>query len=168
MNAPFTDQFQATKRFDIRRRIGAGGMGVVYQALDRERGEMVAIKTLHHVEAKAIYRLKREFRTLADLVHPNLVVLHELFSTGDQWFFSMEFVDGTDFLSYVRHGVPPGGGPHLTPEQWNAVTPFDATPPPSRHSTIGLDAAHTDPQTVGWSGSSAPARSFGIGLRCAA
>ena len=57
-------------RFQIVRRIGAGGMGVVYEAYDRERGENVALKTLSRMDAASIYRLKNEFRALADVIAP--------------------------------------------------------------------------------------------------
>ena len=96
-------EFASLKRFTIRRRIGAGGMGVVYEAVDRERGEMVAIKTLLNVSPGALYRFKREFRLLTDVTHPNLITLHELFFEGEnQIFFSMEYVDGLGFVEYVR------------------------------------------------------------------
>jgi len=93
-------------RFRIRSRLGAGSMGVVYEAHDRERDEIVALKTLLNAEANALYRFKREFRALADIHHRNLVALHELWVDEQQCFFTMERVIGCTFLEYVRpeHG----------------------------------------------------------------
>jgi serine/threonine protein kinase len=98
-------EFNGTARFIVRRRLGSGGMGVVYLAHDRERGVDVALKTLARVDARGIAGLKNEFRALADVTHPNLVVLHELFSEGGEWFFTMEVVEGENFLQHVRSGV---------------------------------------------------------------
>jgi serine/threonine protein kinase len=96
-------ELRSTERFRVVRRLGAGGMGVVYAAEDRERGgELVALKTIKSTDYETIYRLKREFRALAGLTHPNLVALHELFVDGDTCFFTMELLDGVDFLTYVR------------------------------------------------------------------
>ena len=95
-------EFQGTQRYQVRRRLGAGGMGVVYDAYDRERDRRVALKALIHADASGIYRLKREFRTLADVVHPNLVTLYELVAEDDEWFFTMELVEGVSFLDWVR------------------------------------------------------------------
>lgn len=89
-------------RFEIVRRIGEGGMGIVYEALDCERGTTVALKSITQPDPTAIFRFKREFRALADIVHPNLVPLYELVSTGDQWFFTMQLVEGTDLARYLR------------------------------------------------------------------
>ena len=97
-----TNDFVASNRFEIRRQIGIGGMGVVYEAFDRQRNEVVALKTIRQITPESVYRLKREFRTLADITHPNLVRLYELFSSDDGNYFTMEFVAGIDFLSFVR------------------------------------------------------------------
>jgi len=59
-------EFRGTARFELQRRLGAGGFGVVYEALDRERGERVALKVLQALDPEALYRFKREFRALAD------------------------------------------------------------------------------------------------------
>jgi serine/threonine protein kinase len=78
-------------------------MGAVYEAWDHEGGQSVALKTLIHSTPETLYLFKQEFRTLADVSHPNLVRLHELVMTdSDRAFFAMELVRGTDFLGHVH------------------------------------------------------------------
>jgi hypothetical protein len=96
------DTALASGRLVIRRRMGEGGMGVVYEAYDAERKTQVALKTLSRLNASNVYRLKNEFRALADVHHPNLVALHELFAQDDMWFFTMELVAGVRFDAWVR------------------------------------------------------------------
>lgn len=84
--------------------IGQGAMGVVYRVFDTETESEVALKTFRSPSAEQLYRLKREFRVLADTVHPNLVELYELVVADDASFFTMEFVDGVDFMVHVRPG----------------------------------------------------------------
>ena len=95
-------EFAGTERFEVLRCLGAGGMGVVYEAFDRERHARVALKTLRTMSADGLLRFKHEFRAFRDLQHPNLVTLGELFSEGRDWFFTMELVEGVDFLDWVR------------------------------------------------------------------
>lgn len=84
-------------RFEVHSRLGAGGMGVVYRAVDHGRQGLVALKMLARTGPEEIYRLKKEFRLLRGIRHPNLVVLHDLFADEERWFFTMELVDGLAF-----------------------------------------------------------------------
>lgn len=90
------------QRFELVKTLGEGGVGIVYAAKDRERDEIVAVKTLQQHGADALFAMKQEFRLLADIEHPNLVSLHEMVIERGSAFFSMEYVKGPDFLTYVR------------------------------------------------------------------
>jgi tetratricopeptide (TPR) repeat protein len=94
-------------RFLVQRHLGRGGMGVVFEAFDRDTRSQVALKLLTHSDGPGIYRFKQEFRALADVRHENLVTLHELFAEDGHWFFTMDVVEGQPFLEYVRPGVGP-------------------------------------------------------------
>jgi len=91
-------------RYELQRRLGAGGTGVVYASIDRKHGHTVALKTLRTLDASGLYRLKNEFRRAADLNHQNLVSLFELESHRGQWFLTMEYIEGCSFAEYVRGG----------------------------------------------------------------
>ncbi len=110
MPLPSAEDFEGTRRFEVRRRLGAGGFGIVYEVLDQDRGAVVALKTLRQMAPRALYRFKNEFRALADVSHPNLVTLYELLSEDGQWFFTMELVSGVDFLSHARGETAWGTG----------------------------------------------------------
>ena len=102
-SAPDPADWKGTARYEVLRCIGRGGMGVVYEAFDRERQQRVALKTLLNSSPAALYLFKQEFRTLADVHHRNLVQLYELVVTEvDRVFFTMELVSGTDFLTHVQ------------------------------------------------------------------
>ncbi|HXU70501.1 MAG TPA: AAA family ATPase [Polyangia bacterium] len=114
MDLPFT----GTARFQILRALGEGGMGAVYEALDREQNARVALKTLLKLTPDAIGLFKHEFRALQDVRHPNLVSLGELFDVDGSWFFTMELVEGTDFLSWVRPGFDEPPPDRMTSGVW--------------------------------------------------
>jgi hypothetical protein len=81
-------------------------MGVVYAAYDRARKMHVALKMLRNTDAVTLYRFKNEFRALADLSHPNLIRLYELVSSEDDWFFTMELVNGQTFFEHTQKATP--------------------------------------------------------------
>ncbi len=93
---------QLSPRFEVLDKLGEGGMGIVYAVRDLETGAVLAAKTLEATSPERLYALKSEFRRLAELTHPNLVQLRELFYDGSQCFFTMELVRGQDLQRYVR------------------------------------------------------------------
>jgi hypothetical protein len=95
-------------RFEVLSTLGAGGMGEVFSVLDRESGARTALKLLARPGGAWASRFRHEFRCVADLRHPNLVRLGELFEHAGRWCYTMELVDGVDFLDWVL--LPFGGG----------------------------------------------------------
>jgi len=122
--------------------LGSGGFGVVYQALDRVRGQRVALKVLQRLGATELYRFKQEFRSLADLAHPNLVSLHELFCEDGRWFFTMELLQGESFLDHVRRDCasgeplagPPSSAEEATLPAGDVTLPLEGNEESSRRS----------------------------------
>ncbi|WP_437983549.1 serine/threonine-protein kinase [Sorangium sp. So ce117] len=108
-------EFGGTRRFQVVRVVGRGGMGVVYEAFDRERKGRVALKILRNLSADARLRFKNEFRALQDIQHPNLVSLGELHEEEGQLFFTMELIRGVDFVVHVRLHEEGDAGPRGEP-----------------------------------------------------
>lgn len=115
-------------RFVVKRRLGAGGMGIVFAAFDRVRNAHVALKMLSRADASSTYRLKKEFRALADVIHPNLIRLHELFVTEEQSFFTMDLLEGRTLLDHIG-GAPADARAHVLRSAFQELA-------------IGVDAIH--------------------------
>lgn len=94
--------FDPGPRFELCERVGAGGFGDVFEAFDHELEMAVALKMLRSPRPSAAVHLKREFRALADVAHPNLLTLYELFISLPHSFFTMELVRGSTFIEHVR------------------------------------------------------------------
>src|SRR5262249_21774566 len=88
--------------------IGEGGMGVIYAAYDPELNRKLAIKLIRPEAAaerdgennKA--RLLREAHALARLSHPNVVLVHDVGTWGDQVFLAMEYVEGCSLRQWLQ------------------------------------------------------------------
>jgi len=91
-------------RFTVRGRLGAGGLGVVWEAHDPELDRVVALKLLRPERAAgadAEERVLREGRAMARLAHPNVVVVHEVGVHEGRVFLSMERVEGSTLRAWL-------------------------------------------------------------------
>jgi tetratricopeptide (TPR) repeat protein/tRNA A-37 threonylcarbamoyl transferase component Bud32 len=92
-------------RFAILRKLGQGGMGVVYAAYDETLDRKVAIKVLRRGLAddeRGRVRMLREAQALARLSHPNVVAVHEVGQWRDHDFVAMEFVSGRTLDAWLH------------------------------------------------------------------
>ncbi len=117
-------------------KIGEGGMGKVYRAVQQRVGRMVALKTIRpHLMANktVLKRYKREAQAAAALNHPNIVTLYDADEIDGRYFLSMEYVDGIDLSRMVKEfGKPPFRGLDCYQEVCEYV----------RQAALGLQHAH--------------------------
>ena len=101
-------------KYNILERIGKGGMGIVYRALDTVLHREVALKT-HTIgpdpDVQTIERFFREARVVASFKHQNIVTLFDLGRDDDKVFIAMELLEGEDLTGVLR------GGRHLALEE---------------------------------------------------
>jgi serine/threonine protein kinase/tetratricopeptide (TPR) repeat protein len=92
-------------RYEIRSKIGAGGMGEVYKAEDRVLLRTVAIKFINKHRQPAPdsgKRFLREARAASGINHPNIVTIHEISETDDHAYIVMEYVEGRSLREHIR------------------------------------------------------------------
>ena len=94
-------------RYGVEALIGAGGMGEVYTAKDRELGRAVAIKFAIAGDEDAHARLKREAQHASRLNHPNICTIHEVGIHDGHPFIVMELVQGQPLSDLIRGGALP-------------------------------------------------------------
>ncbi|HTH63615.1 MAG TPA: protein kinase [Gemmatimonadales bacterium] len=93
-------------RYEVKEILGAGGMGVVYRAFDRELGEPVAIKTLRPDtvadDPVALERFKQEIRLARRIAHRNVVRTYDLGEVNGIYYLTMEYVEGTSLKQLIQ------------------------------------------------------------------
>jgi formylglycine-generating enzyme required for sulfatase activity/class 3 adenylate cyclase len=102
---PALDREPVSPRYEILDRVGAGGMGVVFKARDRETGELVALKVLKPEFADlatSLESLKNELRLARKITHKNVCRIYDLSHADGGTFISMEFVEGESLRSVLN------------------------------------------------------------------
>ena len=96
--------------YEITGRLGSGGMGHVYRALDTRLGRCVALKVLarqYTADSFRVNRFQREARLVSALNHPNLLTVHELGEIDGRQFIDMELVEGRTLHAEIAEGAIP-------------------------------------------------------------
>jgi serine/threonine-protein kinase len=97
-------------RYALHRQIGAGGMGRVFEAVDRQTGERVAVKLMFarkEAEPKALLRFQQEGALLLGMSHPNIVRVYGSFVEEHASCIAMELLEGSTLAEVLREGPLP-------------------------------------------------------------
>ncbi|HTV09029.1 MAG TPA: serine/threonine-protein kinase, partial [Candidatus Aquilonibacter sp.] len=96
--------------YKLIRRLGQGGMGVVFEAVDQKLGRHVALKLLietAHNDSSALERFWREARAASSFNHPGICTIHELNESAETPFIVMELMEGSSLEKLYRGHVMP-------------------------------------------------------------
>ncbi len=116
-------------RYRVLRRLGQGGMGIVYLAMDPDLGREVAVKILPDALTAfppVLERFRQEARLLARLNHPNIATIHSLESDQERLLLTMEYIQGETLADRLERGP----------------VPLDSILPVLRQIACALEAAH--------------------------
>ncbi|MEO8032332.1 MAG: protein kinase [Gemmatimonadota bacterium] len=102
------------ERYEIKELLGAGGMGVVYRAWDRQLQEPVAIKTLRPealtADGTTLERFKQEIKLARRISHRHVLRTHDLGEVDGMYYITMEYAEGTSLADLLaRRGALPVG-----------------------------------------------------------
>ncbi|MCA1562090.1 MAG: serine/threonine protein kinase [Acidobacteria bacterium] len=103
-----SDCMQIIGRYELKEKLGEGGMGVVYRAHDRLLDRIIAVKLISTpVEANSELRERffREARAAGQLSHKNIITIHDLGEHESQPYLAMEYLEGEDLQRRLKRGV---------------------------------------------------------------
>ncbi len=137
-----TETIPTIPGYEILGVVGEGGMGTVYRARQTNLDRIVAIKVIRaNSTASVAQRFEEEARTVAKLRHPNLVAAYDFGESNGQWYFVMEYLEGSTLLEHIEQS-------NNTPEldAWKLIRQAAAglaharcaRCDPSRHQTANL------------------------------
>src|SRR5262245_26223866 len=95
--------------YELQARLGAGGMGTVYQAVHRRLRQQRAVKVLPGnlaADPTFVQRFEREARLAAELRHPNIVVVHDVDDEDGIYYIAMELLQGRSMRDLIREESP--------------------------------------------------------------
>ena len=136
--------------YDIGRELGRGGMGVVYEALERNLDRRVALKVLSAglmVDSKSVLRFRREARIAGRLQHAGIVSVYATGVEGDTPYIAMEFVEGETLdriLERKRPGNRNSAPAKPSPSETSATVATDAPTIATDSETVAADALTVD------------------------
>src|SRR5919112_5077670 len=106
---PVASELKAVRQYRLTRKLGEGGMGVVYEARDERLDRLVAIKRLRPMDTDPSLkeRLLREARVAAGISHPNICHVYELAEENGELFVVMELLEGETLAGRIEHGAVP-------------------------------------------------------------
>jgi serine/threonine protein kinase len=118
------------RHYKLVSRLGGGGMGTVFQAIDDRTGRLVAVKVIRKSamqKANALERFRREVAALGKLRHPNIVAAYEAGQLGAYHYLVMEYIEGRDLGHWIAK---------------LKRLPIDMACEIARQCALGLDHAH--------------------------
>lgn len=123
---PLPVDFKTFGKYTIEKKLGQGGMGVVYLAYDQILKQAVALKIMALKSESEMERFLREVRAAARLKHPNIVQVYEVGTEGQYHYFTMEYIEGHSLSALIQNEP-------LTPKKTAEII---------RDIAIALDYAH--------------------------